>query len=242
MCIIENALLHQRECFLTEPEWSSVTVSLEGRTELYTVYYKILRQMLLWPNLVRKKLDLYKVDTGVKSSASLHLLTMVHEIKARLGEIGVELDALAKGHDLVRHIPSTCLTDLVDEMFQIQSPMAALAFCYHAMYSIIVSRILLSLVHNDPFYQFELEIEISGLSRGIWVLVEYGRCYQPLGLPILSISLALTLESVSRKAQQEITMLVNELESARESSAGSWTTEQLVHQAMVYRGECSAYH
>ena len=59
-------------------------------------------------------------------------------------------------------------------------------------------QILLSLTDNDQLYQSELESEIPSLSRRIWMLVEHGHHYQPLGQQILSVDLVVTLESARR--------------------------------------------
>ena len=196
--------------------------------------------MRLWSTLVRERLDLSEGDPDMTRKNSFTLLKRANQVKTRLYEIGLELDALVKDNNLVTHIPSMCLTDLVLEMLELRDSTVAVVLCYHAMYSIIVHRILWSIINDDSFYKSELEFEILCLSRKIWELVEHGRRYQPLGLPILSVALSMTLESVSWEAQNEITTLVNELESVQGLKSASWTTEKLIHLAMVYRGDRAA--
>ncbi|KAH8694028.1 hypothetical protein BGW36DRAFT_384198 [Talaromyces proteolyticus] len=232
MCIVEHALLRHTDCFLSQREWSASLDTLQGKSRIQTIYYKLLRQMSTWPTLIREKLE-HKEGKPTLIS----LLGRIYHLRKELHDICIELDTLIYEENLVSRTVSTCVPGLVDEMFQIQDPTVALALCYHAMYSIIVLRILWSLADNDALCQSELEIEILGLSQRIWMLIDHGRRYKPLGLPILSVSLALTLESVNWEEREQITALVNNLESSEGLLYASWTSETLINQVRVYRGD-----
>lgn len=189
---VEIAILHRKDCFLAGPEWSEAFTAFEGRDQLQIIYYRLLRQMVLWPTLIREKLDLRDTDWS-KKRCSRSTFKRLCQIKSRLHETGQELDVLIDEQRLISYIPSTCLTNLVGEMYCLLDPSLAVPLCYHAMYSIIVLRIMIFIVDNKTFDHSALELEILGLSKRIWMLVDHGRRYQPLGVPILSFSLSLTL-------------------------------------------------
>jgi hypothetical protein len=188
--------------------------------------------MAIWPNLVREKLDFYgnpRIDLTA-------LAEKAHRVKVAMLEIDLELHALIKKHKLARPIPPTCLFSLVSEMLEFQDPMAALLLCYHAMYSIIISQIISSLINNS-LYESELKGETLHQSERIWMLVEHGRQNKPLGLPILQTALIMTTAWADWEAQEEIIAIMNELDSSRKSSSEGWTREKLIYKAMGFRGD-----
>jgi hypothetical protein len=189
--------------------------------------------MTIWPNLVREKLDFCEGNPRIDLTA---LVEKAHRVKVAMLEIGLELDALIKKHKLARPIPPTCLFSLVSEMLEFQDPMAALLLCYHAMYSIIISQIISSLI-NNPLYESELKGETLHQSERIWMLVEHGRQNKPLGLPILQAALIMTTAWADWEAQEEIIAIMNELDSSMKSSREGWTREKLIYKAMVFRGD-----
>ena len=187
----------------------------------------------MWPNLVREKLDFCEGNPRIDPIA---LVEKAHQVKVAMLEIGLKLDALIKKHKLARPIPPTCLFSLVPEMLEFQDPMAALLLCYHAMYSIISSQILSSLI-NNPLYESELKGEALHQSQRIWMLVEHGRQNKPLGLPILQAALIMTIEWADWEAQEEVIVIMNELDSSIKSSREGWTRERLIYKAMLFRGD-----
>lgn len=231
---VENAILHRKDCFLADPEWSAAFGTFMGRNQLQLIYYKLLQQMVLWSTLIREKLDLGDTDVS-KERSSISIFKRLCQTKSRLHKIGQELDAFIDEHHLISYIPSTCLKNLVGEMCCLLDPSLAVPLCYHAMYSIIVLRIMISVTDNNAFNHSELELEILSLSKKIWMLVDHGRRYKPLGVPVLSFSLSLTMESVEWEAQKEITALVNGLETPEGAKRESWTTEKLIQQVKFFR-------
>lgn len=189
--------------------------------------------MTVWPTLLREKVALSEGDLTIDL---LVLLERAHKVKVALYEIGLELDALIKTHQLSRPIAPTCLSALVSEMHEFKDTMTALLLCYHAMYSIIILRIISSLV-DSLSYQVQLELEIFHLCKRIWMLVEHGLQTLPLGLPILQCGLMMTVESADWEAQGQIVEIMNKLERFREPGRNSWTREVLIYKAMVYRGD-----
>lgn len=233
---MENAILHRKDCFLAEPQWLEAFGAFKSQSQLQLIYYELLRQMVSWSALIREKLDLRDTEVS-KERSSIYIFKRLCQTKSRLYEIGQELDAFIDGNRVISHIPSTCLTNLVEEMYCLLNPSLAVPLCYHAMYSIIVLRIMISVASNNAFNHSELEFEILSLSKRIWMLVDHGRRYKPLGVPVLSFALSLTMESVEWEAQKEITAIVNGLETPQGGKGECWTTEKLIQQVKFFRGD-----
>jgi hypothetical protein len=189
--------------------------------------------MTLWPTLVRQKQELCETNTSIDR---LTLMQKTQKVKEAVDKIGIKLDCLIKSDGLIEYIPATCLSTVVSEMFKFKDQMAAVLLCYHAMYSIIVHHILLSL-SSDPFDKLDLGCNIPRLSRQIWMLVDHGRRNKPLGLPMLPAALLMTVESANWNAQEQIIDIMNELDSCQRLRCESWTRGKLINRAMFYRGD-----
>ncbi|KIM93552.1 hypothetical protein OIDMADRAFT_184715 [Oidiodendron maius Zn] len=235
MCIIHQSLVLRKTCFIASKEWAASMDVLDGQTHLQILFHRLLRQMTLWPALVREKQYYFESDQYVDPFA---LIQKTEQVKAAVDEIGRDLDALIESDMLIRHIPATCLSDLVSEMFEFKDRMAAVLLCYHAMYSITVYQILVSL-SADPFHEPELKHEILRLSRRIWMLVEHGLKNKPLGLPMLPAALLTTADSADWEAQDQIIEIMNEFDSCQRLKCDTWTRQKLMWRAMFYRGDGS---
>ena len=189
--------------------------------------------MTLWPTLVHQKQELRNSNPSIDR---LTLLQQTSKVKDAVDNIGVKLDCLIKSDELMEYIPATCLSTVVSEMLKFKDQMAAVLLCYHAMYSIIVHHILLSL-SSDPFDKQDLGCNIPRLSRRIWMLVDHGRRNKPLGLPMLPAALLMTVESANWKTQEQIIDIMNELDSCQRLRCESWTRGNLINRAKFYRGD-----
>jgi hypothetical protein len=192
--------------------------------------------MVLWPALVSRKIDLRNSDA---IDDHLSLLDEAQQVRGAIDDIGRELEEIIQEGDAIKYIPAARLFDLVAETFQFREHMAALLLCYHAMYSIAIYGILLSLGVNC-FDESELRHDINYLSQRIWMLIEYGQQNKPLGLPMLQSALFMTIESVDWDTQARIIDIMNELDSAQRLRPEPWTRERLIYHAMVCRGDCTA--
>ncbi|KAH8812699.1 hypothetical protein F5884DRAFT_315355 [Xylogone sp. PMI_703] len=236
-CVIHRSVILGVDCFLSSAKWNAAFENVEGRTDLQILLHRIMRQMSVWPSLLRRKTVLRK-GTSIDPVADLSTLwNASHKVKNVMHVIGEDLDALIEDRDMARVVPSISLLALVDKVYEFDENMPALLLCYQAMYSIVVLRIIWS-VTVDPDYLEELESELLYYSKRIWMLVDHGRRFRPLGIPILYTALVLTLESADEEVHECITQLVNELNgSFNDLEVGSWTTEKLIYKAMLYRGD-----
>lgn len=206
---------------------------MENRTEVQAIFYRVLRQMTLWPTLLCEKRAI--LCNGGRTTSLTVFLKGAREVKNTMDDLGQELDTLIKAHRLCQYIQSTCLFDMVSEMYKMDDTTVGMVLCYHAMYSIVVLRVIWSLA--DPFDQLILEAEILHLCKRVWMLIEHGRQCMPLGLPILQSALMMTIESVNWETQDRIIEIINELERFRERGRNTWTREGLINKAMFYRGD-----
>ncbi|KAJ5832498.1 hypothetical protein N7474_000809 [Penicillium riverlandense] len=237
-CIIHQALVQGKVCFLASNEWAAALDNIEGRTDIQTIFYQILRQMTLWPTLLHeKKSTLYDGDLVINLSS---LIDTAQRVQTAMYDIGLDLDTLIETRRVCRTIPSTCLSDLVTEMYEVDDTMVGVVLCYHAMYSIVVLRIIWSV--TDVLHRIVLEFDIFHLCKRVWMLIEHGRQCMPLGLPILQTALMMTMESVDWDAQERIVNITNELDRFHEPGRITWTRAALIKKAMVYRGDCAIYH
>ncbi|KAJ5620266.1 hypothetical protein N7510_004250 [Penicillium lagena] len=141
-CIIHQALVQGKVCFLASKEWEAALDSIEGRTDIQIIFYQILRQMTLWPALLdKKKLTLCDGDLATNLSS---LLNAAQRVQAAMYDIGHDLDTLIETRRVCRKTPSTCLSDLVSEI-------------------IIVLRIIWSV--TDVLHRIVLEFDILHLCK-----------------------------------------------------------------------------
>ncbi|KAJ5439713.1 uncharacterized protein N7458_010711 [Penicillium daleae] len=211
--MIHQALVQGKVCFLASEEWQQLD-DMENRTEVQAIFYRVLRQMTHWPTLLCEKRAILCND-GRTTSLTV-FLKGAREVKKAMDDLGQELDTLIKAHRLCQYIQSTCLFDMVSEMYKMDDTTVGMVLCYHAMYSIVVLRVIWSLA--DPFDQLILEAEILHLCKRVWMLIEHG-------------------QSVNWETQDRIIEIINELERFRERGRNTWTREGLINKAMFYRGD-----
>lgn len=191
--------------------------------------------MTIWPTLLHlKRSALYDGDLPTNLSS---LLDTAQIVQTAMYDIGHDLDKLIKARRICRIIPSTDLSDLVTEMYEMDDTMVGVVLCYHAMYSIVVLRIIWSV--TDVLYRIVLESDILHLCKRVWMLIEHGRQCMPFGLPILQTALMMTMESADWGAQESIVEITNELDRFHEPGWSTWSRAALIKKAMVYRGDCA---
>lgn len=181
--------------------------------------------------LIREKLQFYESDCDTDIASLIH---RAREVKRTIDQIGRELDVLIEECGFMYRAHSIHLTNLVFEMFHFNEPMAAILMCYHAIYSIVIYRIFLSL---EPDTFNDLRSEIRRLSSRIWMLTDYGCETKPLGLPMLQAALLMTVDAMDWDSQEQLISVMNELDYCHRSKAGLWTREKLISRAMVLRGD-----
>ncbi|KAJ5273736.1 hypothetical protein N7478_008861 [Penicillium angulare] len=155
--------------------------------------------MTLWPALVRMRSILTFSDIMDTVELSQKAYQAVEELEL----IDQELSSFIQGKELLREVPSSQLNDTLPTMFEVKETMAAMAICHHAILSIIVRRILISVITTTPEEAVQPECDIFRYSHRVWMLIEHRRLHKPLGLPAMQAALIFTFESARDQRTKE---------------------------------------
>lgn len=193
--------------------------------------------MALWPSLVHDNCKLREGSLTIDPSVLSHNASHVLE---ELQSIDQDLKRIIDEQDLLIIVPSRRLDDPLPVMYEVKETMAAMAICHYAIFSIAVNQILLSLHAADSVETSQIEAEILNQCHRVWMLIEHSRLNKPLGLPVMQAALIFTLESAQdTNTRRNIISAMNDLDSFRTLTNGSWKEAQMIYIARSLRGECS---
>ncbi|RFU23899.1 hypothetical protein B7463_g12441, partial [Scytalidium lignicola] len=234
--IIQRAVSERKRCFLASKEWADAFDTRIFASDIKTIYYRLIRLMTLWPDLVCDYSEFYRGNLAIDS---YKLYMEVRRVLDKLENINREFEDIVNTQDLLRIVPSCNSNGLVTVMFEVYNTMAAMFVCHYAVFSIIAHRILQSLCLGGPLETLQCEAEILNQCRRVWMLIEHSRRNKPLGLPVMQAALIFTFESATDcKAKESIVATMNDLDSLRVLGNGPWKGEQLTRISQSLRGEC----
>lgn len=207
-----------------------------GRSHIEMTYYRLVRQMTIWPTLGRENVQLRQGDVNTNPQAVLS--KGLRAIEA-LGAVSDSLDEIINDRTRMGIKPTADPCGPVVTSFEVRDNLVARLVCHYAMFSVAVHRIVLSQLqatggirHNPE----ALENELRRQCHRIWMLIDYSVSLQPLGLPIMIPALILTYDLAEDTAtRRKITDTMNEVDRLR-SGKLFWEAAQIQHAANVLLG------
>ncbi|KAH8124961.1 hypothetical protein ACSS6W_005203 [Trichoderma asperelloides] len=237
LSIIQFALSQRKDCFLASDAWAAVLDRPNGRTNVQMVYYRLVRLMTIWPTLARENFQIRAGDSAVNP---LIPLRRARDVLNKLSRIDHDMGGIIFRQSKITTKPSATTDGLVQMMFEVEDPLAAMLLCHLATFSIIVHRIALSIMQNTTCENEELggfEGRILYQSRRIWMLLDYSRSNKPLGLPIMTAALLFTYEPAKDPAtRRAIVAALNDLDCGRLGSM-PWCAERIGRATAALLGE-----
>jgi hypothetical protein len=189
--------------------------------------------MTLWPTLARARSMLISGDI----MDTVGLSQKAYQALEGLEYIDRDLSGLIHSKELLKEISSSQPSDPLPTMFEVRETMAAMAVCHHAIFSIIVRRILISLITTTPEETVQLESDIFRYSHRVWMLIEHSRLHKPLGLPAMQAALIFTFESAQDpKTKERILESLDDLDSLRMREGRMWKESEVLYAARSLMG------
>ncbi|KAI1457956.1 hypothetical protein F4805DRAFT_467031 [Annulohypoxylon moriforme] len=228
---VDSHISIQKDCFLASPKWGLVLDEKNGRSDTQMIYYRLVREMTIWPTLVRENAQLQQGDLTINTNRVVEKGLCVLE---QLRRIDDDLTKLLSSQKLMGIKPSEDTSSLVPAMFEVKDKLAAMLVCHYGMYSIVVHRIVLSQLYrgmggDGTQTQRHLESEMMRQCKRIWMLIDYSRCHKPFGLPIMTPALMMTYGLAQGPvAQGRIIDIMNELDTFRFRNK-YWDVDQISH-------------
>ena len=245
--IIHDSLVRNRDCFLSSLVWDLSISSLPSTTiassltNVQVLLYRTFRLMTQWPTFVRELTNIRCRDSLAPPRHSpCELLWRAESVAEELSDIGLYLDRATIRSGTMKLKKATDMTGPVEQAYHFTDTSAALAYCYHGLYSLVMQLIISSLKRIQagcaPPSQHQEHTSLTTLCERTWMLNEYSQHNAPLGLVIYPSALALTFDCTECYAIKGwIIERLNEL-YIRQGLKAEWTEEKVKINSMLFTG------